>query len=74
MEKELYHKKWNQNTVVGAKVIILLKLLEILERKGQNISHSLVVIGVNNRKIYRRITQEIKKAGVFAQDAGAKIL
>ena len=54
--------------------IILLELLEVLKRKGRHIFHGLVVIGVDNRRVYRKIIENIKKASIFAQDAGAEIL
>ena len=73
LEKEVYHKKWTNNIVVGAEVITLLELLEVIKRKGWHISQGLLVIGVDNRKVYRRITQDIKKARVFTYNAWAEI-
>ena len=31
---KLYHKKWADNTIVGAESIVLLELIEVLEQKG----------------------------------------
>ena len=32
-----------------------------------------MVIGVDNRRVYKKIIEDIKNSGVFVQDAGAKI-
>jgi len=31
LSNTLYHKKWQDNTIVGAEVIVLLELIEVLE-------------------------------------------
>ena len=69
----MYHKQWQDNTVVGAESIVLLELMEILERKGRHIDYGKVQIGFDNRIAYRKIVEQITKASIFAQDAGAEI-
>ena len=46
--REIYHKKWENNTNGGTKVAILLELLEVLEHKGRHILSRLVRIGFDN--------------------------
>ena len=38
ISRELYFKEWNNNTIRGAEVIVLLELLQVLERKGHCIN------------------------------------
>jgi len=46
----MYHKKWSQNTICSTKVIVLLDLLEVIERKGRNMTYGLITIGFDNKK------------------------
>ena len=55
------------------KAVILLELIEVLERKGQYIEYRLVIIVVDNRYIHRRIIANIKKSNHLTQEAGAEI-
>ena len=38
LSNTLYHKNWLENTRVGVEVITFLELLEVIQRKGRNIS------------------------------------
>ena len=49
---ELYHKKWNNNILGVAKVITLLELITVLERRGKHIEHGKIEIGFDNRIQY----------------------
>ena len=62
LENVLYYKDWSNNTTISAKVIVLLKLVEVIERKGQNIESRAIVITVDNRKAYRDLLYEIIKS------------
>ena len=73
LQNHLYHKEWENNTIVGAEAITLLELIEVIERKGRGISHGKIIIGVDNRKVYQRIVEEIAKPNVYAKDSGAEI-
>jgi len=73
LQNHLYHKEWENNTIVGAEAITLLELIEVIERKGRGISHGKITIGVDNRKVYQRIVEEIAKPNVYAKDSGAEI-
>ena len=48
------------NTILLAEAIVLLELVEVLERKGRNIESSSIIIAVNNREIYRKIVEKIE--------------
>ena len=45
-----------------------------IRRKGKHISHSLVVIGIDNRRVYKKIVNNVKKVSIFVQDTGAEIV
>ena len=48
-ERETYHKEWQENSVIRAETIALLKLMEVLNKKGKHISHSQTQIGFDNK-------------------------
>ena len=58
----LYHKNWLENTRVGAEAIALLELLEVVKRKGINISSRRLTIGLANSKVHQRIRGNIVKS------------
>jgi len=47
-------------------VIVLLELIEVLERKGRHIWQKLIKVDFNNRKVYRKIVQDIRKLYKFS--------
>ena len=73
LSNTFYHKNWSENTHVGAEAIALLELLEVVQRKGRNISSGRLVIGLANSKVHRRIKDNILKSTTHTQDAGAMI-
>ena len=52
----------------------MLELLEVLERKGRHILQGHIIIGVDNRRVYWKIVEDIKKASTYIQDTGVEIL
>lgn len=62
---EIYYKESGINTVVGAKTIMLFKVVETLEYKGININYSLVIIGFDNKIVSKRIMQEVQKLNML---------
>ena len=42
--------------------IIMLELLIVLERRGRNIENGKMVIGLDNRKVYQKLIDKIRKA------------
>ena len=70
---EIYHKRWYQNTSGAAEVLILLELIKVIERKGRNINHGKITIGIDYKRVYRKIVTKIKKSSEYAQEAGAEI-
>ena len=61
ISRELYHKEWNNNTIGEAEVIVLLELLQVLERKGHHINQGIVKIRFDNRVNHRKIVQDISR-------------
>ena len=74
LQNHMYHKEWENNTIVRAEAITLLELIEVIERKERRISHSKIIIRVDNRKVYQKIVEEIAKPNVHTKDSGAKIV
>jgi len=48
--------------------------MEVIERKGQNICSGLITIGVDNRKVYYKVIEDILKLSTYVQDARAEIV
>ena len=48
ISRELYDKKWKDNTSGVDKVIILLELITVLEIRGKYIEHRKIEIGFDN--------------------------
>ena len=69
----MFHKEWKCNTIVGAEAIVLLQMLEVIERKGRHITSGKIRIGFDNREAHEKIVNKIVKASVFSQDSGAEI-
>ena len=52
LKYHLYHKEWENNTVIGAEAMMLLELIETINKKGRGIASGRIVIGVDNRFVY----------------------
>ena len=53
-KKESCCKILAYNSIVGAEVIILLKLLESIKRKGRHIEEGSIEVGFSNKKYARK--------------------
>jgi len=73
LKNTLYHKCWNDNTCKGVEAIVLLELIEVIERKGWHISSRKITVGVDNRKVYQTIMEDVSKANEYVQDRGAEL-
>jgi len=73
LQNTLCHKKWGNNTIIGAETITLLELFEVLWRKGKHINRGKIEIGFDNKKAYKEIKTTLRKYTKYAQDAGAEI-
>ena len=73
ISKEVCHKNWNTNTFRDTEAIVLLELLEVLERKGQYINYRMVKISFDNRINYKKLVNETMKVSIYVQDTGAEI-
>jgi len=54
-------------------VIVLLELLIVLERKGREIEHGKIEIGIDYRRAHRKIISAIKKSNEYAKESGVEI-
>jgi hypothetical protein len=72
-ENIIYHKQWEDNSPGIAEVIVLLELLEMIDRKGKGITEGQIQIGFDNKQAYRKIMAPIKKTNVYAQESGSEI-
>ena len=70
---KLYHKDWRENTSGAAEVIVLLELMTVIQKKGRNINSGKITIGVDYKRAYKKIIEEIMKPNEYAQEAGAEI-
>ena len=62
----LYHKDWRENTSGAAEVIVLLELITVIKKKGRNISGGKIIIGVDYKRAYKKIIDEIRKPNKYA--------
>ena len=69
----IYHKNWIGNTIIEVETIILLELIEVIERKGRHITRGKLLIGFDNHIAYRDIVKKVLKPNSHAKDAGAEI-
>jgi len=57
-ENMLYYKKWEENMPGIAKVIVLLELITILEKKGRYIQSGGIKMGFDNKKGYKKNSEK----------------
>ena len=69
----LFRKQQDNNTALGAELIVLLKLLEVIEREGKYVSRGKIQIGFNNWVYHRKIASKIGKSSAFVHDIGVEI-
>ena len=73
MSSELYHEKEYTNISGVAKLIVLLELITVLERRERHIANGKIRIGFDNRKNNWNIISSIKKGNIHTQEAGREI-
>ena len=61
------------NTPEAAEAIVLLELVEVLERRGRHVEEGKITIGIENRKECDKLVNIIRKTSDHAQNAGAEI-
>ena len=61
IENTLFYKEWRVNTIVGAEVITLLKMLEVIYKKSKYMQQGSIEIGFDNRKVYKIIVAKVVK-------------
>ena len=61
------------NSRIGAETITLLELKEVLNKKGQHISHGKIKVAYDNRQLHKKIIHQTCKPSIFIQDSGVEI-
>ena len=72
MKNKTCHKRWEHDAPGAAESIVLLKLVDVLERRGRHTEEGSTTIAVDNRKTYNKAVNEIRKTNDYAQNAGAE--
>ena len=67
----LHHKECAEITCTGAGAIVLLELIELIERKGREITRGLMTIGIDSIKVDQRLVDNMLKPNQHTQDTGA---
>ena len=70
----VYHKEWDDSTVIGAEAITLLEFIALLEKKGREIQRGKIQIGLDNRYVHWKIVEDVAKPSMGSQDSGAEIV
>ena len=61
LSREMHHKRWEHNSSGSAEAIVLLELLAVLEKRGRNMNNGKIAIGIDNRRVHKKILKSIKK-------------
>ena len=69
LNNTLCYKNLTNNTSVGAEAIILLELMEFIERKGRETTSEQITVGIDNSKVHRRLIKSTLKPCICTQDA-----
>ena len=57
LKYHLYHNEWENNIVVRAEAIMLLELIETIDKKGRGTASGRIIISIDNRFVYHRIVK-----------------
>ena len=52
---KLYHKIWNENSNISVEALILLELIQVIERKSWHINKGKIIIAVDYREVYQTL-------------------
>ena len=67
------HKRWEHNLPGVAEEMVLLELVEVLERRGKHTEEGKITISVDNRKTCNKVVTVIRKTSEHVQNANAEI-
>ena len=73
LKNTLFHKEQGANTIVGAEVVTLLEMLEVIHKKSKHMQQGSIKIGFDNRKAYKIIAANVIKPTQHTQDGRAAI-
>ena len=74
VEKKLHNKKWENNASDIAEVIVLLELIAAIANKAKHISNRKIIIGIDHKKSYDKIVNNMKKTSDYVQEVDAEIV
>ena len=57
----------------SVEIIVLLELMAVVAKGGRNINRGKIVIGVDCKRMCKKIIKEINKSNEYAQESGAEI-
>ena len=69
MEREVYSKQQEMNTLHSAKAIILLDLVQTVNKKSYQIQNVTIIIAMDEKKLQRIVYGAIVTPNNFNQDA-----
>ena len=65
LKNTLFCKEWEENTIVGAEVITLLEILEVIHKKSKHMQHGSIKIGFDNQKACKIIAAKVVKPSQY---------
>ena len=72
MEKELYAKEQELNTVRTAKAMILLNVIQTINNKSYEITNIALTITIDNEAVQRIVYRELVVPNYYNQDVAAE--
>ena len=73
IEKGIFSSNWEDNSSGCAKVIVLLELVTVLEKKGRHITQGEIAIGFDYKKAHSKNVKCLLKSNEYAKEAGGEI-
>ena len=65
LSNQSHHKEQDSNSVISAEAMMLLELIQPVERKQRHVVRGRIIIGFDNKNTYRRIVKEIFKLSIY---------
>ena len=72
-EKQLYHKRWGNNSPKAAEAIACLDMLETIQSYVPEDTNGELVVIIDNEHMYNMIVNTWKKSGTFTLDSAPTI-
>ena len=72
MEKEVFSKEWEMNTLRMAEAVILLDMIYTINGKSHNINGADMTVVIDNKAVWRMVHRGLVILNHFNQDAAAE--